>query len=187
MNSQEDTISKNSPARMGGPGGLTGARSTVTAKEASARRSAMLDLISNGVSDDELIDIMQNNFPGISSGEIDKLKEKVKALVIAEYDDRAPLFKPLAVRRIHKHILKAEKANQWGAVANLEGQLSKIQGTESVSEMHVTVDARLQQATLHVLGMMNPAEVNELVAEELKRLPKITSQSFHEENTQTEP
>jgi len=186
MNSQEDTITQNRPARMGGPGGLTGARSTVTAREAKARRSAMLDLISNGVSDDELIDLMQTNFPGISEGEIDRLKEKVKASVIAEYDERAPLFKALAVRRIHKHLIGAKGANQWGAVANLEGQLSRIQGTESASETHVTVDARLQQATLHVLGMMNPAEVNELVAEELRRLPKITSQSFHESNTQAE-
>jgi len=142
--------------------------------------------MSNGVSDEELVDLMQNNFPGITEGEVDRLKEKVKALILAEYEDRSPLFKATAVRRIHRHIVGAKAANQWGAVANLEGQLSKIQGTESVSEMHVTVDARLQQATLHVLGMMNPAEVNELVAEELKRLPKVTSASFHESNTQIE-
>lgn len=175
MDSNVDFDNQNSPARFAGIGGLTGSR-TVTAKEAKARRMAMTDLICNGVSNDELIELMQNNFPGITDDEIEKMKEKVRAALLAEHDENAALFKPAAIRRIHKHIVKASNANQWGAVANLESQLSKIQGTESVSETHITVDARLQQATLQVLGTMSPAEVQELVAEELKRLPKLTVQ-----------
>jgi hypothetical protein len=166
----------NVPARLAGIGGTTGIRSTISAKEAKARRSAMTDLICNGVSNDELIELMQNNFPSMTIDEIDKTKEKVRAALLAEHDENAPLFKPAAIRRIHKHIVQASSAKQWGAVANLESQLSKIQGTESVSETHITVDARLQQATLQVLGTMSAAEVQELVAEELKRLPKLTVQ-----------
>jgi len=170
-----ESLDENAPARFAGIGGLSGSR-TLTAKEAKARRMAMTDLICNGVSNDELIELMQTNFPGITVNEIDKMKEKVRAALLAEHDDNAVLFKPAAIRRIHKHIVKASNANQWGAVANLESQLSKIQGTESVSETHITVDARLQQATLQVLGTMSAAQVQELVAEELKRLPKLTVQ-----------
>jgi hypothetical protein len=186
MDSNANFDNQNSPARLAGIGGLSGPRTTVTAKEAKARRAAMTDLICNGVSNDELIELMQNNFPGITTGEIDRIKEKVRASLLTEHDENAPLFKPAAIRRIHKHIVQASSAKQWGAVANLEAQLSKIQGTESVSETHITVDARLQQATLQVLGTMSAAEVQELVSEELKRLPKITVQAPSTEDLSSE-
>lgn len=176
MDSNERVEMQDGPARLPGIGGLSGTRTTVTAKEATARRTAAMDLLCNGVSNDEFIDLMQINFPSMTIADIDAIKEKAKAALISEHEEKAPLFKAAAVRRISKHIVHASSAKQWGAVANLESQLSKIQGTESPTETNINVDARLQAATLHVLGSLSPAEVQELVAEELRRLPKLTAQ-----------
>ena len=166
------TANLNEPARMSGVGGLSGPRYTVTAKEAKARRTAMLDLMSNGLTDDEIVEVMQTNFKAMTDDEILRLKTTMRAQMLADFEEQSPLFKATACRRLQRHIVQASSAKQYGAVANLEGQLSKIQGTESVSEAHITIDARLQQATLQVLGSMTPAQVQELVAEELKRLPR---------------
>lgn len=165
----------NAPMRMSGGPGMAGPRKTVSAKEAKERRSFMADLMSAGLSHDEVVGFMQDQFPSMTEDEILRLKEKVRAMLLSEYEENTPLFKAMATRRIHKHIHSASKARQWGAVANLESQLSKIQGTESPTEQHITIDARLQQATLQVLGTLSPAEVQELVAEELKRMPVIPS------------
>lgn len=165
---------EHAPVPMAGGPGMRGPSRTVTAKEATERRTTMMDLMSNGLSEDELITAMDTKF-SMTRDETIRLRERVKAVLQSEFDEAAPLHKALASRRIQKHILRAQKANQWGAVANLESQLSKIQGTESPTESHITVDARLQQATLHVLGGMSPAQVQELVAEELKRMPTTVS------------
>lgn len=158
------------PERLSGAPGMRGPARTVTAREAKQRRVALLDLMSSGLSDDEIIDAMQTNF-AMTEDEVIRLREKVRAQMLVEFDENAPLHKAMASRRIQRHINEARKARQWGAVANLESQLSKVQGTESPTEQHITVDARLQQATLQVLGGMTQAQVQELIAEELKRMP----------------
>lgn len=164
---------------------MRGPSRTVSAKEASERRTTLMDLMCNGLSEDELVSAMDTKY-GMTRDEVLRLREKVRAVLQSEFDETAPLHKAMASRRIQRHILQAQKARQWGAVANLESQLSKIQGTESPTEAHVTVDARLQQATLHVLGGMSPAQVQELVAEELRRMPSAITPP-HLVARQTEP
>lgn len=177
----DDSEETNEPARLSGAPGMGGRRRTVTAKEAKERRTAMADLMSNGLTTDEIVEAMGAKY-GMTEDEVLRLREKVRASMATEYDENAPLHKQMASRRIHRHIVSAAKARQWGAVAQLESQLSKIQGTESPTEQHITVDARLQQATLHVLGNMSPSQIQELVAEELRRLPSTaTPPSQHAE------
>lgn len=152
---------------------MRGPSRTVTAREARDRRKTIKELMCNGLSEDELCDAMDAKF-GMSQDEVTRLRDKMRATIQSEFEENAPLHKAMASHRIQRHIVSAQSARQWGAVANLEAQLSKIQGTESPTESHVTVDAKLQAATLQVLAAMNPAQVNELVAEELRRMPTTT-------------
>jgi hypothetical protein len=178
------------PERLSGAPGMRGPGHTVTAREAKQRRVTLANLMCDGLNDDELVETMQGAFQ-MTEDEVLRLRDKVRAQLSAEFDENSVIHKAMASRRIHRHIQEARKARQWGAVANLESQLSKIQGTESPTEQHITVDAKLQQATLTMLGGMTPAQVQELIAEELKRLPPTSTPSLPSQAApvvvQTEP
>jgi hypothetical protein len=165
----DDPEEEEGPLAMHGGRGMRGPRITVTAKQAKERRMALSQLLINGVSHDEIAEAMGAKFQ-MTSDEVATLIPKVLNQLKAEYDESSPFHKQMASRRLHGHIIEARKARQYSAVANLESQLSKIQGTESPTEQHLTIDARLQQATLQVLGQLTPAQVNDLVAEELRQL-----------------
>jgi hypothetical protein len=172
----------NGPEPIAAGLGMIGPRVTVTPKEAKERRVALADLMSHGVSQDEIVDAMRAKFE-MTEDQTLALSEKVNAQVITEFTENSTIHKAMASRRLHRHIVGATKARQWSAVAQLEGQLAKIQGTESPSEQRLTIDARLQQATLQVLGGMTPAQVNELVGEEVRRMTagKVSLETTAEE------
>lgn len=128
-------------------------------------------LLTNGATDEEIQRGMSAEFQGMTEQEIDDLSLATAERMLAESSGRKAYKKAFAEKRIHTHIAKASKRGAWGAVANLEAQLARIQGTEEPVEQKVTVDARLQTATLQVLGELTPEQVQELVAEELKMLP----------------
>lgn len=150
--------------------GLSGPRESISPKEAAKRRGFMSKLLVNGASDDEVRSVMKKEF-GLDEHEADLLADQVAERMLQESAKKKPYKKAMAEKRLHGHIARAAARNAWGAVGVLEGQLARIQGTEEPIETNIKVDARLQQATLTVLGQMSPEQVQELVAEEVKRLP----------------
>lgn len=167
------SMSENLPARMAGGPGMRGPASTVTPRQARERRVAFADLLSSGLSSDELYATMADKF-GMGEAEVDRLAEKVKAQLKTEYEEGAILHKAAASRRLHRHIVSAAAAKQYSAVAQLESQLSKIQGTESPTEQHITVDAKMQAAVMTMLSTSSPTQIQELVNEELRRMTPAT-------------
>jgi hypothetical protein len=102
-----------------------------------------------------------------ANSEIDRSLERL----LSESERLRPFNRATAERRILGHIRNASKRNQYTAVANLEARLAEIQGTAAPTEHRVQIDARLTQASLNILGAMNQEEVEELIQEELKRMP----------------
>ena len=151
--------------------GLSGARPAVAPPEAAKRRSTMATLLVNGLSDEEIARAMASEY-GMGEDECEVLRVQVAERMMAESDARKPFKKSMAEKRIHRHIASASKRGAWGAVANLEAQLARIQGTEEPLEQRITTDVRLQTATLQVLGSLSNEQVEALVSEELRRLPK---------------
>ena len=164
-------IDEDAPMTLSGAG-LSGVRLDVSPAEAAKRRTTMATLLANGLSDEEIVEMMKKAHTTMIDDEVTELQEKVAERMLAESEKRKPYKKALAEKRLQRHIVSAASRNAWGAVANLEGQLARIQGTEEPQESKLTVDARLQSAAVHVLGAMSNEQLNELVAEELKRLPK---------------
>ena len=146
--------------------GLSGARMSVTPTELAKRANSMEQLLMHGVSDETIARTMQSEY-SMTESESEQLQVSVAQRILAESAARSPYKKALAEKRLHNHIMKASKRNAFGAVANLEGQLARIQGTEEPVESKVTIHARLQTATLHLLASMPQEQVDELIAEEL--------------------
>ena len=155
-------------------GGLGGTKMTISPRDARQRRVMMTDLVSNNLSLDEMLEAMSDKF-GMDAEAVIELKQRVCTQLQKEYEDNKSTHKAMANRRISKTIVKAGVARQFGAVAQLEAQLSKIQGTEAPIEQHITLDATVQTATMTILGEMDPAQIQVLVAEELKRLPAASA------------
>lgn len=157
----------NEPMPLPGAG-LSGPRFGPGSVELAKRRASMEALLVNGVSDENIVRAMSAEH-GMTEDEVVVLQKAVAERMLSECEVRKPFKKAMAERRIHSHIAKAANRNAWGAVANLESQLARIQGTEEAQETKLTVNARLQTATLHVLTSMPQEQVDELIAEELAR------------------
>lgn len=158
----------NEPLSLPGAG-MSGSRMSISPAELAKRSASMETLLANGVSDETITRAMNSEY-SMTEMESDQLKESVANRMLAESTARGPYKKVFAEKRLHGHIRASAKRNAWGAVANLEGQLARIQGTEEPTESRVTIDARLQTATLHVLAGMPQEQVDELIAEELALL-----------------
>ncbi len=165
---QSMDLDMNEPIALPGAGlsGARGAAVGMAASEELKRRNAMEGLLKNNVGDDVIFRVMMQEF-NMTDSESEVLKEQVLARALSESEHRKPFKKALAEKRISDHIAKASKRGAYGAVAALEGQLARIQGTEEPVESKLTVNARLQTATLHILQGMPQEQIDELIAEEL--------------------
>lgn len=142
----------------------------VSQSEAQVRRAAIDLLLIDGHPDADIIETMTGEF-GMTRQHAHESLKAAKVRLQKHCDDRKPLNRAAAERRLHQHIAAARKKNQFTAVAQLEKQLSAIQGTEQPPKIEVNVNARLTQAVLHVLGGMEPAQIQTIVADEAARLP----------------
>lgn len=158
----------NKPMTISGAG-LSGPRPKISPREANKRKGLAIALMSNGVPDAEVVQTLRKEF-GITTREAKNLRFAALKKLTLESELKRPHKKALAEHRIQRHIVQAASRHAWGAVAQLEKNLSKIQGTEEPTEQRVTVDARLQQAVLVVLGSKTPEEIQSLVAEEVSML-----------------
>jgi hypothetical protein len=152
-----DEIDLNEPMSLPGAG-LSGSRASLGPPEQLKRRTN---------TSDELIARVMNQEYQMLEHEVEVLKMQVLERMLSESDHRKPFKKSMAERRLSAHIAKAAKRGAWGAVAALEGQLARIQGTEEATETKVTVNARMQTATLHILSGMPQEQIDELIAKEL--------------------
>lgn len=165
----------NTPSPLTGTMG--GSRPVITAKEAKARRVALRGMFVAGLQLDQITEEMSKPPFNMIEDDVLSLLERVKKDLVNEYDNRTPFNKAAASERISKHIVKAAAEKQFGAVANLEGQLAKIQGTEEPIQTHLTIDHQIQQKALHILSLKTPAELQELVVDELRHR-QLTSAPF---------
>jgi hypothetical protein len=69
----------------------------------------------------------------------DNLIARLEAIALYEAEKNAKYSKTKAINRLRKHIDKAVAKGNWGSVAQLEGLLSRIEGTESAREVHVDI------------------------------------------------
>lgn len=142
----------------------------VDRKTQSKIRSACDALIVAGVSISEAAVGIANKF---SLTETQSTAELERALerILAESERLKPFNRAISERRILGTIRDATKRHQYNAVANLEARLADVQGTAVPQEHHVQIDARMTQATLSILGSMSQEDVEELVQEQLQRMP----------------
>lgn len=138
--------------------------------EAQARRSFIELSLMDGHPDCDIIDYLRAGFNVSKQHAADMLK-RAKSRLQKQSDERKPLNRALAERRIHDHITSARKRNQFAAVAQLEKQLAAIQGTEQPPETNVNVNVRLNAAVMHVLGQLEPAQLQSIIVDEAARLP----------------
>jgi hypothetical protein len=155
---------------------MSGPRVAVSAKEAKERRMMLADAMSNGLSFDEITEVMFTHF-GMNTDQVKALMDKVKRQLQTEFDENSALHRATASRRIHRHIIEARKKGQFSAVANLEGQLARIQGTEAHQQVQINADIKMQGAVVQLLGSLTQAQLNELVAEELQHFKQLPSDS----------
>ncbi len=157
---------ENEPADIAGksPGPLT------PRQEAAARRAAVDLMLMDGTPDRDIIDALRDTFGMTKQHAADSLK-KAKSRLQKQSDERKPLNRALAERRLHDHIANARMRKQFAAVAQLEKQLSAIQGTEQPPETNVNVNVRLNAAVMHVLGQLEPAQLQSIIVDEAARLP----------------
>jgi hypothetical protein len=160
-----DEIDLNEPMSLPGAG-LSGSRASLGPPEQLKRRTTMETLLVNNTSDELIARVMNQEYQMLEH-EVEVLKMQVLERMLSESDHRKPFKKSMAERRLSAHIAKAAKRGAWGAVAALEGQLARIQGTEEATETKVTVNARMQTATLHILSGMPQEQIDELIAKEL--------------------
>jgi hypothetical protein len=163
----DDDDPLNEPEDIGGksPG------SRVSREEASIRRAALDLLLVDGTPDEDIIEQLTADPWKMTRQHARELLKNAKARLQKHSDERKPLNRAMAERRLHEHITRARKRNQFAAVAQLEKQLSAIQGTEQTPEVTINLNARLTSAVMHVLGGMEPAQIQSVIVEEAARLP----------------
>lgn len=161
-------MDENQPAALNG-GGLSGPRPSIAPAVVIERRNTMKNLIASGLDDDEIELVMNSQF-GMLAEDIRTLRERMIVEIQKDSERRKPYNKALAETRIHRHIRAAAKRQAWGAVAQLENQLSRIQGTEEPTQHTVSIHGRLSQATIDTLGGLPPEMIQEMVEEESRRL-----------------
>jgi hypothetical protein len=129
-------------------------------------------MIYMGHPDDRICFELQRNC-GLDAAAGRKLITRVLEEWGSEDIERTPHAKAAARRRILAHIASAEKAGNWGAVANFEKTLSTIEGTISDREPQQPIDAKFQQAVLVVLSAQTPEEVQRIIASEMERQKEL--------------
>lgn len=164
-------MNANRPAKLAG-GGLSGPQDTTARDRRRAQRAALVCLLADGVPLDEIREKMAEDHE-LTHEQTDLMLEEARSKLLEEHDHTEPIKRAAAEHRILRHIRAAAGRNQWGAVGQLEKTLATVQGTEQPKVSRLEIDARLQAATLSMLGALEPTEVQRLIAEELERLPKL--------------
>lgn len=154
----------------------------VSPEQARARRQSVSRLLANGKSTDEIIEMMgravlKDPLTGESRAGFDLTPEQTTQVIVQvqqmweEEDAQRKAFrKAAAIRRHHEHITKASKKGAYTAVAMLEGNLSKIEGTAEPLRIEVSDDTRMSEAVLKVLQVADPAKLRALVQQERQRV-----------------
>lgn len=172
--SQVDTIletdAPNIPTRVDGTPAI---QSYVSPEKARQYRESVSRMLASGVSADGIIEAMgrttvmvdgqQRPGFGLPKARVIALIAEVRQVWEAE-DAEGAAHRTAAARRRHlSHIRKAEAKGSFNAVAMLEGNLIKIDGTAVPIEVKVTHEARLNDATMAALGQADEAEIRRLI------------------------
>lgn len=154
----------------------TGGTFIVDTKARAKVRGACDALVVASVPLTEAVAIIRDKF-GLTDKQAENEIQRSLERILSESERMRPFNRATAERRIIGHIREAAKRNQYTAVSNLEARLAEIQGTNAPVEHRVQADIRLTQASLHVLGAMSQEEIEELIHEELRRMP-VASVAF---------
>lgn len=158
------------------PDGSPATQVYVSPEMALRHREAISILLSTGVSVDSIIDNMgratikgADGQPrpgfGLSKARVVSLISEVRQIWEQE-DAEGEAHRTAAARRRHlSHIRKAEAKGAFNAVAMLESNLIKIEGTATPITVTVTHEARLNDATMAALGQADESEIRKLVDE----------------------
>jgi hypothetical protein len=160
------TRKKQGPKRAKGVRGARGRTPPVSEEELVRRRQVIRGALANRLDRPQVYAVMHQQF-GMSPTMVKSLIAKVRVEQLQEDPDRQQYARIDAVERLNSHIVQARQDRKWSAVASLEGQLARIEGTEQRPEQQVTMDVTLKTAVLHVLANESPERVHELVEEQL--------------------
>lgn len=159
----DDPAAPNVPARMPGH---QGPQAIVTVDVQRDRRAAMSSLMSQGVSTDGLLSAFSSNF-GMTESATRALITEVRAMWDDDDAEAARYARGAAKRRLHRHIQSASKDRKWTAVANLEGVLASVEGTDVQEEdKPIDTNARLTEALLGLLGETDTKDVRIMIEKE---------------------
>lgn len=172
----------NVPTRIDG---TTAAQAYTPPDVARNRREAVSALLAAGVSTDAIVtqmgraqitapDGVQHAGFSLPQPQTMRLIAEVRQIWDAEDNERQQWAKSAAVRRHREHIRKASAKGAYTAVAMLETNLSRIEGTNEPIEIHVNDDSRVNDAVMKVLGLTDPAKLRTLVAKERERYIETT-------------
>ena len=158
----DDPEAPNLPEAMPGHQGSK----LVPEAERRQRREAMTAMLAQGVSRDAIFTTFMARF-NMTEAAVKQLMTDVRAMWDDEDAEAARYAKGAARRRLHRHIQEAAKDRKWTAVANLEGVLADVEGTNVKDEdLPVDVDARLSEALLAVLNATDTKEVRVMIERE---------------------
>lgn len=164
----------NKPAKLRG---MTGPRPVVSTAEQRARREAVASMLSQGVSRDQIFEVMgakkrPDGSPGFAMTEtgVRNLIQEVYETWSAEDAEDRPHLKAHAIRRIKKNIQLARKKGAFTAIAQMERTLMLIEGTSEPIEVRHTGLERLSGAVVQVLNLQSPEQLEELLMEETRSL-----------------
>jgi hypothetical protein len=153
---------------------------------ARARREAVTKMLANGMSTDAIVDLMGQDQVHDSTGkerpgfslefaQTIALISEVRKVWDREDEERKEFAKGAAERRHYSHIDRAARKGAFTAVAMLETNLMRIQGTGEPLEVNVnSKDSRLSEALIRVLNGTNALQLRQLVDTERQRFIETT-------------
>lgn len=179
-------LSTDEPGKLTNLDGSARIRERTTPEQAAQRREAVSKMLMAGHSLDRIVEVMSRKTmvvkrPDGTSEQIAgfglehrttlALINEVRRRWQDEEEEEAPYRRMAAIRRNKAHIEKAAAKGQYGAVAALEANLTKMEGTAEPIRVEVSnVGREMDEALMHVLGEMDPDQFRELVASERTRL-----------------
>ena len=139
-------------------------RSRISKVEQLERRKVLIGLMVNRIDPLEVERQMHDRF-GMKPRQVKRLQRELERDLQEEGKELLPLLKAKAVNRLHAHIIKASRDASWNAVSSLERVLADIQGTREPVQVNVRVDARVQEAVVHLLSSVPPEQLDALAAQ----------------------
>jgi hypothetical protein len=87
---------------------------------------------------------------GLSRRRSQRIIDAIYSRWRAQDASRLTVTKHAAIARISAHITRAAQRGAWSAVAALEAQLAKIEGTNSAEQVKIDVDVQMTAMTQYV-------------------------------------